>query len=265
MTIEATLSLSKENINLQLADNLGQLTIHYTKDKTVFESTASVYLLFKENTLKEIGVANEKLTTRTSFDTFVQLTPPWDTELDYLAQRLVETAEEANIKLIKKPKSLAIPANYYNSVSAYQDTVLIILEKFGFVLKAPETPKKPRPAKAQHRWRKDVSNIEFYVDDFDCKATIIWQKRNEMLIKKGAKLRKDYELNKDGSIGLDVRMTTQLRKEQEDKIENFVTTEDVILKSVNESGLFLYYGGRNGWLVFKDQEGKTIDEWTIVK
>jgi hypothetical protein len=43
-----------------------------------------------------------------------------------------------------------------------------------------------------------------------------------------------------------------------------VTTEDVVLKSVNEVGHFLYYAGTNSWLVLKDKDGKTIDEWTVV-
>lgn len=266
MTIKADLSLTKEKICLQLADNQGTITIFYSGDKSLLVTEPSVYLLFKDSTLKAVGsITDEKLTARTACDTMIQLTLPWDTELEYLVQSLSQTAEEAGIKLSKKATNEKIPANYYNSVTAYQDILLTILEKFGFHLKAKEEPKKPRPAKAQHRWRKEVASIEFYVDDFDCKATVIWQKRNEMLIKKGAQLRKEYELNKDGSVGLDVRMTTQLRTEQEDKIKDFVTTEDIVLKSVNETGLFLYYGGRNGWLVFKDTEGKTIDEWTVVK
>lgn len=264
MTIKADVTFSKEKITLQLADTLGKLYIFYGNNKDLFQPEASVYLLFKEHTLKEIGVANEKLTTRSAFDTLIQLTPPWDTELDYLAQSLIETAEEVGSKVTTKINVEKIPANYYNSVKNYQEIVLTILEKFGLNITAPETPKKTRPAKAQHRWNKAVSTMEFSVDDFGSQATIIWQKRNEMLIKKGAKLRKEYELNKDGSIGLDVRMTTQLRTEHADKINHFVTTEDIILKSVNEAGLFLYYGGRNGWLVFKDAEGKTINEWTVV-
>lgn len=59
-------------------------------------------------------------------------------------------------------------------------------------------------------------------------------------------------------------MATQLRTEQAEKINQWVTSEDIVLKSINEAGLFLYYGGRNGWLVFKDAEGKTIDEWTSI-
>ncbi|WP_054746062.1 hypothetical protein [Amylolactobacillus amylophilus] len=72
-------------------------------------------------------------------------------------------------------------------------------------------------------------------------------------------------MNKDGSIGLNQRMGEKLRDEQRDKFMNLVTTEDIILKSVNEVSLFLYFAGTNSWLVLKDQNGKTIDEYTVVK
>ena len=264
MTITAALSLTQEQATIQLTDNQGTIRIFYGNDKTVLAPEASVYLLFQEHVLRAVGTTEDgKLTTRTAFDTLVQVTPPWDTEKNYLTARLTQTAAEAGIKLSKKATE-KIPANYYNSISAYQETILLVLEKFGLALKAKEI-QKPLPAKAQHRWRKELGSIEFFVDAFDSQATVVWQKRNEMLIKKGAKLREHYELNKDGSIGLDVRMSTQLRTEQADKIKNFVTSEDIILKSVNETGLLLYYGGTNGWLVFKDANGKSIDEWSVVK
>jgi hypothetical protein len=56
-----------------------------------------------------------------------------------------------------------------------------------------------------------------------------------------------------------------LRSEHADDIQDFVTTRDIVLKSVNEVGLFLYFGGINSWLVLKDEAGKSINDWTIVK
>lgn len=263
MTIQAALSLSKETLTLQLADHQGRISILYSTDKTLLAPEASVYLLFKEQKLKAIGATQGTLRTRIAYDTLIQITPPWEMEQGYLIQRLVETAEESGLTITSKDVK-KIPANHYPTVTAYQDTLLTLLEKFGFIFRKIEKPQKPKPAKAQHRWRKEVSTIEFFVDEFDSKATVIWQKRNEMCIKKGAVLRQEIPLNKDGSIGLAGRFTKQLREEHADKIQDFVTTEDVILKSVNEVGHFLYYAGTNSWLVLKDQDGKTIDEWTVV-
>lgn len=62
--------------------------------------------------------------------------------------------------------------------------------------------------KARHRWSREVADIEFHVDDFGAKATVVWRKRNEMVIRSGAVLRRDILLNKNGSIGFDGRFGT---------------------------------------------------------
>jgi hypothetical protein len=116
--------------------------------------------------------------------------------------------------------------------------------------------------KTPHYWSKAISEIDFYVDYNGSKAVCRWQKRNEMLIKKGAILKKDTPLLKDGTLGFTAKFTAQLREMNEDKIDNFVTTDDIILKSVNEVGNFLYFAGTNSWLILKDKDGKTIDSYT---
>lgn len=119
--------------------------------------------------------------------------------------------------------------------------------------------------KAQHRWSKELVAIEFYARVGEAKATVVWQKRNEVVIKAGAHMMKETPLNKDGSIGFGARFALTLRREHEHQFEDFVTTEDIVLKSVNEVGHFLYFGGRNSWLELMDAGGRTIDEWTRVE
>lgn len=119
--------------------------------------------------------------------------------------------------------------------------------------------------KAQHRWSKELGVIEFYVRVKEAKATVVWRKRNEVVIKAGAHMMKETPLNKDGSIGFGARFALTLRREHEHQFEDFVTTEDIVLKSVNEVGHFLYFGGRNSWLELMDAGGRTIDEWTRVE
>ena len=121
-----------------------------------------------------------------------------------------------------------------------------------------------KPAKARHKWTKEIKDIPFNVTYRGSSATVYWQKRQEMCIVAGAKLVQEAPLNKDGSVGFAAKVGDKLRLEQADKIQNGYTIEDVILKSVNEVGLFLYYGGTNGWQVLVDSEGKSIDEWTRV-
>lgn len=119
--------------------------------------------------------------------------------------------------------------------------------------------------KARHRWSREVSSIEFRVDAFGSSATVMWRKRNEMVIKQGAKMRRDVVLNKDGSVGFSARFAQQIRAEHSAEYEDFTTTADIVLRSVNEVGLFLYFGGTNGWLVLHDDQGRTIHDWTVLE
>lgn len=131
-------------------------------------------------------------------------------------------------------------------------------------LSLEKSPANNKPAKARHKWTKEIQDIPFNVTYRGSSATVFWQKRQEMRILAGAKLVQDVPLNKDGSVGFAVKVGDKLRLEQAYKIKDGYTTEDILLKSVNEVGLFLYYGGTNGWQVLVDSEGKSIDEWTRI-
>jgi len=117
--------------------------------------------------------------------------------------------------------------------------------------------------KARHRWSKEIADIDFYVNYEGAKAVVRWVKRNEMLIKKGAVLRKETPLLKDGSIGFAAKFALMLRQMHAAQIKDFVTTEDIILKSPNEVGHLLYFAGTNSWLVLKDEQGKTLNEYSV--
>lgn len=125
---------------------------------------------------------------------------------------------------------------------------------------------KSRPAKAQHRWNSKVAKVKFSTVYEGTQATIYWRKRNEVVILSGAKMKSEPELNANGKLGFAARFATQLRQEHVNSFtEDFITVEDIVLKSINEVGLFLYFGNTNSWLRFKDENNRTIDEWTIVK
>ena len=86
-----------------------------------------------------------------------------------------------------------------------------------------------------------------------------------MLIKKWATMMKEAPLNKDGSIGFSAKMGDKIRSGNLGKFTKFVTTEDIILKSVNEVCLFLYFAGTNSWLEMIDKDCKTLNELTVVE
>ncbi|MBM7712780.1 hypothetical protein [Enterococcus xiangfangensis] len=194
-------------------------------------------------------------------ESLITVSVPWDIEPKELAQQMLEAWNGNSLKTMGLFEAQKIAANHFPIVASYQKELFEILTTFGYENKKI----KKAPAKAQHRWNKKVSEIPFYIDYNDSKGEVLWQKRNEMVLKAGAKLKQEVPLNKDGSVGFSARFTEKLRADHADKISDFTTTEDIVLKSVNEVGIFLYYAGTNGWLVLKDKDGKTIDEYTVVK
>lgn len=267
MDIKLEVMITEERTRVQLLDNQGIIEIINGTELSSEEPV--VYLLVKEQSISEIGqVAKEDGGRLVEADRIITIRPTWEIELDYLEQLLVEEAEKNGLKLAnQKSQTIRVPANAVKTVGAYLASLKIIFATFGYSLapKFVEAPAKKKPAKAQHRWNKEVSQIEFHVDARESQATVVWQKRNEMLIKAGAKMKPKADLNKDGSVGFSAKMGEKIRLDHQAQFKNFKTTEDIILKSVNEVGLFLYFGGTNSWLELVDEQGQTIDSYTVVK
>jgi len=116
-----------------------------------------------------------------------------------------------------------------------------------------------------HKWRKEISEIEFTFSDRGSEGKVFWQKRKELLLKAGAKLTADPQLNKDGTLNFSAKFAKTLRADHQDAIENGVTTKDIIFPSPNEIGIFLRFGGENTWLSLKDKDGKTLHDWSKVE
>ncbi|MGX7030673.1 hypothetical protein ACWN8B_04850 [Vagococcus zengguangii] len=265
--------MKKTTFELVLTDNMTVLTpatpesikqVSIYLDTVPSPQTHAVYLKLAGQQLVAIALADEvSQWTLANEAAIIEVSLGWEVEPSALQSYLIKQAQAAKLKAFKDVEvTPQLPANQVATTAQVVETLLEILQRIGYPLLVV---KKAKPAKAQHRFTKDIAEIPFYVNSFDAQATVYWQKRNEMLIKAGAKLRQEMPLNKDGSIGLSAKMGQQLRSEHQDKIRDGQTIEDIVLKSVNEVGLFLYYGGTNGWLVLKDTTGKTIDEWTVVK
>ena len=119
--------------------------------------------------------------------------------------------------------------------------------------------------KDQHKWNPEISNIEFIFNDRGSMGTAIWRKRKELVLKAGARLTPDPQLNKDGTLNFSAKMANALRADHADKIMNGTTTEDIVFPSPNELGIFMRYGGENTWKSLHDKNGKTLDDWSKVK
>ena len=223
----------------------------------------STYLLYEDKTPIFIGSKKELTTFEKKGNFLVEIQTKQDIEPIYLNRMLKTEALEQGLSLTGEV-DFSVPANITSTFKELLSNMLLILEKMGYPLQAVEK-KKSKPAKARHKWTKEVSEKEFFIDTRSSKATVMWIKRNQMLIKKGATMMKEAPLNKDGSVGFSAKTGDKIRSENLDKFKNFVTTEDIILKSVNEVGLFLYFAGTNSWLEMIDKDGKTLNELTVVE
>jgi len=131
----------------------------------------------------------------------------------------------------------------------------------------PQAQAQPTAAgKARHRWLKAISATPFHVDYRGAKATVIWQRPTEMRILKGAKMLPDADAPRraDGTLGFTAKFAQSLREDHASSFDHqkWVTTADIVLRSVNEVGHFLYFAGTNSWLVLHDDAGHTIHELT---
>ncbi|WP_443081334.1 hypothetical protein [Vagococcus sp.] len=242
------------------------LTIQLSQTNTLPKTLESnkLFLLFNEKNVIFIG--NEKTlraTDKITFDTLVEIIPTTDSDLRYLGRLLTNHAVEQGFSPINA-EDLSVPENIQKQLIELIEIILFILNRMGSSLdKAEIKPKKT--GKARHKWTKEVSEKEFYIDTRNSIATVMWRKRNEMLIKKGATMMPEAPLNKDGSVGFSAKMGDKIRHDHQKQFKDFITTDDIILKSVNEVGLFLYFAGTNSWLEMIDENGKTLNEWTVVK
>ncbi|MEI5993855.1 hypothetical protein [Candidatus Enterococcus mansonii] len=268
MEIKLDVLITENTTTIHLNNHQSTITLSNTTNQEGLSEQGSIYLLLMDTTLVAIGKTETKASYENiEFNKVITITPPWDIELNYLEQLFIAEATENGITLAESSqKETKIPINYEKNITNYKNEVLLVLKTFGYSLTSEEKPKKTnaKPAKARHKWTKEVSQIEFFIDTRESKATALWHKRNEMLLKAGATLMKKPPLNKDGSLGFSAKMGERIRQDHKDQIKNFVTTEDIILKSVNEVGLFLYFGGTNSWLELVDANGKTLNEWTVV-
>lgn len=251
-------TISRSEINIDFEEEQIHFSILNKKTKQL---ESSFFLYYEKN--KCIAIAKDY--TPKSFDKVILVKLPWDLEADYFMYLLDEQAKEAGLTLEKdKDFKEKIPAEATKKLATSIKKVTTVLTTFGYgFAPLPETKKKP--AKARHRWTKQISEIPFTVEFRGSKATLYWISRNEMLIKAGATLLLDAPLNKDGSVSYAAKYGDKMRADYQEQIKDGKVAEDIIVKSVNEASLLLYYGGTNSWLELKDAQGKTLDEWSKVE
>ncbi len=255
-------------------DEKGKLLIELSSGATIriFESnnsrfslkTGEIFFLTKKRQIIMIAT-DKKLIPNLEFDKIIVLNPKvYELDTAYLETFLIEKAQEASMKLVVLPETIKLPSNIYSICNKAADEFLPSLEAFGFKF----AKKKAFSAKAQHRWKKSISEIPFQIKHEGTSGTVIWQKSTEMRLLAGAKMLPNDAAPKraDGTLGFTAKFALNLREENKEKFdpETWTTTEDIILRSVNELSHFLYFAGKNSWLEIFDDKGRSIHELTVV-
>lgn len=182
----------------------------------------------------------------------------WDIETAYLQKIMTAAIAGTDIAEVE------LPAGVYQNVNTMFTEIRQVLVALGYQFGQRPVAKK-RPAKARHRFDRQLADCPFTVSRNGASATVFWRKAKEMEITAGAVLRRDGILNQDGSVSYGTKYGDKLRADHADAIVNGRTVKPVVLRSVNEMGLFLYYGDTNGWLELVDADGRTLDELTKVQ
>ncbi|KAA8439895.1 hypothetical protein FKV75_09635 [Weissella paramesenteroides] len=249
-------AINTDYTDMTLTISLGDGQIGLT-NKVPEPSINAVTLYFKNEQLISIDqVPGDETVTRVAI-----ITPPTNIETNTIALYIDELAAEAKLKL-ESSMTGQLTDDQRQSATAYWHEVVPLFALLGITV----AKKKRKPTKAQHRFKSAMADVPFNTDFIGTKATIYWQKRHEMRLVAGAKMLADAPLKADGGLGVDARFAKQIRAEHADAFdpETFITTKDIVLKSVNEIGLFLYFGGTNSWLVFKGPDDRTIHDWTVM-
>ncbi|MCL2677038.1 MAG: hypothetical protein FWF42_00780 [Streptococcaceae bacterium] len=259
-----TVTLDKENIVLTLKSGATATIIPANNDKFPLEK-GQIFLLTKKSQINLIA-SEKSLIPKLEFDKVIVIDPSaYDLDIAYLVQYLVQTAQEEKIKLAAVPDSIKIPKNIFNASAKAMDEIFTVLSPFGIQLKK----KKFVSPKAQHRWKKAFSEIEFHIEHKGTSGTVIWEKSTQMRLLKGAQMLPDDAVSRraDGSVGFSGKFALNLRKDHEKSYDKktYQTTEDILLRSVNEIGHFLYFAGTNSWLEMFDKDGRSIHEISVVK
>lgn len=175
-------------------DEKGKLLLELSSGATIriFDSNNSrfalkkgeIFFLTKKSQIIMIA-ADKKIIPKLEFDKVIVLDPKaYEIDTAYLEAFLLDKAQEASMKLAVFPERIKLPSNVYTICSKAADEFLPSLEAFGFKL----SKKKAFSAKAQHRWKKAISDIPFHIKHEGTSGTVIWQKSTEMRLLAGAKM-----------------------------------------------------------------------------
>lgn len=246
--MQITLDIQDTTTTVTLPQDHGTMTI----DQTLTAGTENVLLAASAH---RIVACN---TLPADADQVLRLHLSWGLEADYLQRAFSALIAGTD------PEQAQIPAGVYQTVMAMLTELRQVLTVLGYQF-GQAKPAKKGPAKARHRFDRKLADRPFQVARNGARATVFWRKAKEMEIAAGAVLRTEPIMNQDGSVSYGTKYGDKLRADHADAFVDGKTTKPVVLRSVNEMGLFLYYGDTNGWLELVDADGNTLDALTKVQ
>ena len=131
-------------------------------------------MFFKDKQFKSIQAALGPENIPTA-DTVIQALPPEVLNDECLIQSLSKKIEGESLQKASEINPHQVETNEYLA------NLLFLLEKFGF------TQKKRWPAKVQHRWKKALDEIEFFIAAFKSQALLFGKNAVIFLSKKDHK------------------------------------------------------------------------------
>lgn len=263
MEIKLNVCINDSLVDIQFEDEQGSIKIFDSNNTDYNTGKTTLYLLFNNKLIKDI---NQTIDKSEDFDKIIEISVPEKINLEYLEYILVEETIKNKVKLVSKKKITEpkISDKQKDDTNEYKDKILYILSKFGYELFKVNENTKVHSEKARHKWTKEISQIKFTAKSKGGEGIAIWKSRNELVLLSGAKLVNDPQLNKDGTKNFSAQLAEKVRSDHSDKIVNNITTEDIVFPSPNILGIFLFFGGQNTWLELKDENGKSLDEWSRI-
>jgi len=269
MEIKLDVYITDSETNIKFDDNKNTVKILDARNFDFNISQPNLCFLLNNNNLGYIGQTSDNLSQKDyNFDKVIAITVNAEVNLEYLEYAFIKEAIENGITLVNnqtliEPKLLK---NQKSDTNEYKDKILFILKKIGYDLfklgNNVEPVNKPHPAKARHKWTKEISKIKFTAKSKGGEA--IWQSKDKLVLLSGAKLVADPQMNKDGTVNYSAQFAQKLRSDHSDKILDNVTTVDIVFPSPNILGMFLFFGGQNTWAELIDSNGKSLDDWSRV-
>jgi len=171
-----------------------------------------------------------------------------NTDLNYLEYTFIEKAKDLdnNTEGTKSGNISESKKEHLNSIIKNIFSILEIIRIDIFLDKNKDPHRK---------WTEKISKEKFYLEGFGCDATIIWRKRNKVIVQKNSKLASNYLESREYELKAKAR-----KYSNNGFIKDKNVVRDISFETLNEAATFCYRGAINVWKRLKNKEGESLDK-----